>query len=392
MRVHLHHPDALAEILQAERRRYAVAPVAQPDAAGGPIVIPYLMAANKNESTPFATIVQVLDANSHEFEVNIPPGGFLRGVEVKVSSANGVLGTATLLPDAPWSLISSFTLEDIGGEGVLKPMTMLAHMLKQKWFEPWRGDPSLRAGYSRSVNPAFTLRTMVEVRDTLAVLANGDARAQYRVKFTIAPIASYFGNAVGLTTAPTVTVKISPLKWANTDAVDVLENPIDPRPLGIDASRFFQHQMINDFGSTDNTPRLELTGQEIRALGFIVRDSTGARVDLTDAGAGTITLSMDDRVYWKRTASQWIEEMCDFYTALGNGTWTRDVGVFIVPRFRQPGTLLGEFWLQTVEQNNMVLELSGGDLGANAPGSIEVLYDNMAVEAGVVLDPSLEGI
>jgi hypothetical protein len=395
---HLHHLDPLEELLLAERRRFA-APMAATDPAslqgGGAapaVMLPYLYGANKSESTPFETVTQLLDTASHEYEADVTPGGFLRGIEIKVSSVNGVLGTANLTADAPFSVLSSITLEDISGEGVLKPMSAFAHMVKQKWFSPWDGDPSLRAGYSRSVNPAFTLRLMVEVRDTLGVLANTDARAQYRVKFTIAALAATFDVPANLTTPPTVTVKISPLKWAQTDAVDLLGNPISPTPLGLSASRFFQHQMYTAFGAGDNTPRLELVGNEIRALGFIVRNSLGARVDLSDAGAGTITFAMDDRTYWKRTASQWVEEMASFYQSLGDGRWTRETGVYIVPRFRNPGLLIGEYWLQTVEQNNLNLELLGGDLGANVPGSIEILYDNLAVDAGVVLPGELEGI
>lgn len=363
-----------------------------PGAAPQQAELPFLLGSGHGEGTAFETYSVQLDADSHEVEANITPGGFLRGVLLIVSSANGVIGTGNLLADAPYSVISSLTVEDISGEGVLKPMSAYAHMVKSKWFEPWNGDPALRAGYSNSINPAFRLRAMVEVRDTLGVLANTDARAQYRVKFTVAPLASLVDVPANVTTAPTVTVKVVPLRWFQPDAVDLLGNPINPVPDGLAASRFFQHQLYNEFGAGDNTPRLELVGQEIRALGLIVRDSTGARVDLTDAGAGTIIFSLDDRTFWKRSATQLVEEMCSFYEALGNGTWTREAGVYIIPRFRKPGELLGEYWLQTVEQNDLRLELSGGDLGANVPGSIEILYDNLAVEAGTQLPPELEGI
>lgn len=390
MNAHLHHPDPLHELLAAERRRYAApAVVSQGDAAQAQ-TIPYLMGANKSEGTAFSTITQTLDGNSHEYEMDVTPGGFLRGVEIAVTSTGGVIGSGVLAADAPWSLISSVTLEDISGEGILKPMGGFAYYLKQKWFEPWRGDPSKRVTYAKAVNPSFTLRLMAEVRDTLCVLANTDARAQYRVKLTIAPSTSVFSTAP--TTLPTVTVKVSPLRWAQTDAVDLMGNAIDPTPLGLAASRFFQHQMYTALTSGDNTPRLELVGNEIRCLGLVFRDSTGARIDLTDANAGTITFSMDDRVFWKRLPSQLVEEMSDFYEKLGNGVWTRDTGVYIIPRFRLPGSLVGEYWLQTVEQNDLRLELNGADIGANSPGSIEILYDNIAVDAGVVLAPELEGI
>lgn len=370
----------------------AVAASPVDEQAPAQVEIPFLMGSGHGEATPFATVSALqLDANSHEFEFNVTPGGFLRGVVMQVSSdGSGNIGTGALVQDSPWSVIQSATLEDISGEGILKPMSGFAHMIKQKWFQPWDGDPSKRAGFSNSINPAFTLRLSSEVRDTLCVLANGDARAQYRVKFTVAPNTALATGAV--TTYPKITIKLYASKWYNPDAVDLLDNPINPRPDGLVASRIFQHQMYDAFGSGDNTPRLELTGNEIRAIALIIRNSLGARVDLSDTNAGSIIFSMDDRTFWKRTASQWVEEMAAFYEQLGAGIWTRDTGVYIIPKYRKPGDLIGEYWLQTVEQNNLGIELLGGDLGANVPGTIEFLYDNIAVEAGQQLAPELEGI
>lgn len=394
MRVRLHHPDPLEELIRQERLRFAAPPVMTADqAAGGQqVTIPYLMGANKSETNALIAVNALqLDANAHQYEVDITPGGFLRGVEVQLTSdGSGNIGTGALAIDTPWSVISSISLEDISGEGVLKPMSAFSYAMKQKWCEPWSGDPAKRAVFSNSINPAFTLRMMVEVRDTLAVLANTDARAQYRLKLTIAPNLALATGAV--TTYPKVTVKVVPLKWAQPDAVDLLGNTIEPTPEGLIASRFFQHQIYSGLAAGDNTPRLELVGNEIRAILLIIRNSLGARVDLTDANAGTIIFSMDDRTFWKRSASQWVEEMSDMYPLLGNGVWTKDTGVYVIPRFRRPGELRGEYWLQTVEQNDLRIELNGNDLGANVPGSIEFCYDNIAVDAGVVLPPELEGI
>lgn len=395
MRGHLHHPDPLTEALLAERLRFAAPPAAHADHGGGgggqAVELPFLYGSNRYEETPFYSQTITLDADSHEISQNITPGGFLCGVLVQVTSANGVIGTANLAADAPWALISSLSIEDISGDGILKPMSGFAHLVKQKYFSPWDGDPALRSDYSSSINPGFTLRAMVEIRDTLAVLANTDARAQYRVKLTVAPLGKLVDVAGNVTTAPDVTVKLSFITWAQPDAEDLLGNPISPTPLGEVATRIVQHQLI-DLSAGDNTPRFELTGNEIRALAMIVRDSTGARVDLTDANAGPIRFSLDSRSEWKKNPSQLVESMAAFYELLGAGVWSRETGVYVLPRFRQPGKLLGEFWLQTVEQNNLRMELEGADLGANVPGSLEVIYDNISVEAGMQLPVELEGI
>src|SRR5439155_7559684 len=137
-----------------------------------------------------------------------------------VTSASGVIGAGVLAADNPYSIISSASLEDISGGPILYPMGGFAYAMAQKYLRPWDGDPSKRSDFSATINPAFTLRFFAEVKDTLAVLANTDARAQYRFRYTLAP-----GNTAGpnglTTTAPTaqpiVTVKLYLESWAQPD-------------------------------------------------------------------------------------------------------------------------------------------------------------------------------
>jgi hypothetical protein len=94
------------------------------------------------------------------------------------------------------------------------------------------------------------------------------------------------------------------------------------------------------------------------------------------------------------TPSQLIEEMQAFYQMLAAGSWTRETGVFVVPRYSgasNPGDNFagqGEYWLQTVEQTLLQLEFNGADV-TTPPGSFEIIYDALAV-AGT-LTPELEG-
>jgi hypothetical protein len=354
-------------------------------ASGGSV--PFIVGSNLYREAPFATVVQQLDANGHETVANITPGGFLRGVVLQVTSAGGVIGAGVLAADAPWSVFSSISIEDISGGPILYPMTGFAAMVKQKYLHSWEGDPSKRSDFSNTVNPAFTLRLSIELRDTLCVLANTDARAQYRVRFTIAPSAQVFSTAP--TTTPTVTVKASFSAYAQPDAHDLLNNPIQQLPDGLTASRFVMHE-LPQLNAGANVIRHTLMGNEIRAIAWIVRNSLGARINLTDANAGPIDFRLDNRRLWKMNPSQIVEEMQVFYEQLANGTQTREIGVYVIPRFRDPGRVLGEYWLQTVEQSLLQCELNGTDLGANAPGSIEIIYDELAV-AGA-LPANLEGI
>lgn len=360
--------------------------------------IPFIVGSNLYRESPFSTTGPVqMGANAAETVLNITPGGFLRGVVVQVTSTGGVLGAGVLANDVPYSIISTATLEDISGGAILYPLSGFAHAMSQKYFRPWDGDPAKRSTYSASINPAFTLRFFTEVKQTLGVLSNTDARAQYRFRFTLAPGTTPGPNGLcttAPTTLPTVTIKVAIATWAQPDSEDLLGNSIDQIPLGLNCSRFINHETPQ----LQATNRCTLVGNEIRALGFLVRngDANGTRVDLTDGNAGVCQLYKDQRTLWKQYPSQWIEEMNAFYEFLANGTSTRETGMFIVPRYAGNGGSggesdgQGEYWLQTVEQTYLHLDLGGTADIVTAPGTIEIIYDVLAIAGD--LDPSLEGI
>lgn len=390
------HPDPTLPLAAGARRElfhYHPAPVApaqegQPPAQGG--AIPFEVGSNLYREPPFATQTQALGASSQEYVFNITPGGFLRGIVLQVTSTGGVLGTtAALVADAPFSVLENVSIEDISGGPILYPMNGFAAAMRQKWLSPWLGDPALRADFSSSINPAFTLQLPVEVRRTLAVLANTDARAQYRLRFTIAPLVGGLVDVSTGVTSPTVTVKAYFETWGQPDLQDLLGNPIDGIPDGLIGSRFVMHE-VPVIVSGSNVIRHTLMGNEIRGLIWIIRNSLGARINLTDALAGPIDFRQDNRRLWKMTPTQLVEEMNVFYEMLGSGQWTRNTGVYVVPRFRNLGSDIGEYWQQTVEQTLLQAEFSGADLSSNSPGTLEIIYDQLAV-AGT-LPPDLEGI
>jgi hypothetical protein len=200
-------------------------------------------------------------------------------------------------------------------------------------------------------------------------------------------------------TAPTVTVKGYIDAWAQPDQVDLAGRSIAQLPPGLGVSRFLMHEAGIPFTTGDNTIRLTLTGNEIRGLILIFRDSTGARINLTDANTGPLRFRNDQRSLWVMNPSQIVEEMQAFYCRWYGGGYTtnstvpgftRETGVYVIPRFRDPGNLGGEFWLATVEQSLLSIEFLGADLGTNTPGTVEIIYDQLAV-AGQ-LPGELEGI
>ena len=360
--------------------------------------IPFVVGSNMYREAPFSTNQFQLGASSQEFVNNVTPGGFLRGLTMQVTSTGGVIGTGVLANDAPYSILQSCSLEDISGGPILYPMGGYQYALAQKYLRPWDGDPSKRPTFSNTINPAFTIRFFAEVKDTLAVLANTDARAQYRFRYTLAAgnQAGPFGlTTTAPTTQPTVTVKLYIESWAQPDLNDLLGNPIQQIPDGLACSRFLMHEQP-PITAANNVVRETLTGNELRGLIFVIRngDANKTRIDLTDTNAGAIDFRLDARRMWKMTPSQLVEEMNAFYPWLSAGTWTRETGVFVVPRYSgapSPGSNVtgqGEYWLQTVEQTLLQLEFGGGDV-TTSPGTFEIIYDALAIAGS--LSPDLEG-
>lgn len=371
-------------------------PVSPSDSTGD---IPFVVGSNLYQEAPFSVVVLQMGATSNETVVNITPGGFLRGLTMQVTSTGGVLGSGVLQNDAPYSIIQSATLEDISGGPIIYPMGGFAHAMCQKYLRPWDGDPSKRTVFSATINPAFTLQFSPEVKETLGVLANTDARAQYRFRYTLAPgnvtTGIYGLTNVAPTTQPTVTIQLSINSWAQPDLQDLLGNSVEQIPDGLVASRFLMHEQPV-ITQANNVIRETLTGNEYRGIIWIFRNGNAlqTRYDITDANCGPIDFRQDSRRLWKRNPSQVIEMMNRFYYLIGAGVQTRETGVFVIPRFSGPAGSSendgqGEYWQQTVEQTLLQAEFLGGDL-ATSPGTLEIIYDALAI-AGAV-PPELEGI
>jgi hypothetical protein len=354
--------------------------------AGGSNAVPFLLGSALYTETPFGSFTSQLTTAQQDVTPvwQVTPGNFLDGITLTISSTGGVLPTSgSLTQNGGLGVINYISFVNTGGGEILYPMPLFEYVMAQKYLRPWAGDPQQAAAYSNSINPAVTVDLSVGVKDTLAILSNTDARAQYRLRVTLAPVTSV---ATGASTAPTVTVTAAIKSWAQPPATDYAGRPIEPYPPGLGVSRKLQTQTLNMPASGTATLQLTLTGDEIRGLILICRSSAGTRTDLTDANAGPIQFRLDNGIVWTMLPSQIVWRMEEFYAQyFGAGGLNREAGVYAIPRFRSPNG--GDPWLPTVEQSYLNLQLGSADI---AGGTIEVLYDQLAV--GVVLPPSLESV
>lgn len=344
------------------------APAGPPTAGGN--VVPFFYGTNQYVEKFFAAS-QLLGAAQVEAVSNVNPGGFMRGVRLEVRSTGGVIGTGAVAADGPWTAVASATLENIDGSPIIYPMAAYTHSLRQWFARPWWGDPSRRFDFSNTVNPSFSLFMQPEIRHTAGVLANTDARALYRIRFTFATLAQFLGT-VGTATAPTVTVTCYLESWAQPDAADLRGNPIEEIPPGLNLATIARHQVINLAAvGADNTFQISNMGNEIRCFIWIMRNSAGARTDLA---SNPIRWRLDNRSLGVFSDQEVFNRMSDFYESLQNGS-TRPTGVYVWPRFFDVGRMVGESWMGTTNATYLIWETATAAGGAG--GTIEIVTDEV---------------
>lgn len=360
-----------------------VAPAQNRQAPPATPVVPFIDGTYEY-SEIISTVTVTPGAASQDLPVvNIIPGGYLRGVSIYVTSTGGTLGTGVLSPDNPYSLFGYLTLESIDGTPLLYPMDGYANYIASRYTHPWFLDPSLDPSFSATINPAFRLSYFVEGRGTLGVLPNTDARALYRLRMNVNPLtatnpAGGLLTTVGTATPPTVTVSVALETYAQPPMRTLAGLPIQQMPDGIGMQRFISRQ-VDVIGTGDNTIKENRTGNLIRTLMFIVRDATGVRTDLT---TDPIRLRVDNTQLLVENRARRDYEMFKFFqsqTAPGVVTSLRPTGVYVFPRWQDPGNMRGQGWLETAESTFLQLEVLGGP----AAGQLQCITEDLAPVAPV---------
>ena len=346
--------------------------------------VPFVAASNQYREKIF-TDTYTLGAGTQEFVHNITPGGFLRGVRLQAVVTGGVGATAATA-DNPWNLFASISLENIDGSPICYPMGGYAYYLNALLNRPFWGDPAKRPVFSSSINPQCELFIAPEIRDTAGVLANTDARAQYRLRYTVNNEAAIATGSY--TTHGTLTVTGYLEAWAQPDSHDMHGNATQSLPDGLGIATILRHQTLtlNNAGAA-NTFQIANTGNELRSIILVVRDSLNARQNyLSDP----IRVRLDSKSLMVTSPNEVTSAAYDFYDLLSNGTSSLPQGVYPFPRFRRPGDLVGEFWLATNNATYLIFESTTLGTGSNLPGTVEVITSEV-VPVGSV-PPSLEGI
>ena len=351
--------------------------------------VPFI-AGSYEYSEPIVSIVATPGAAQQDFVQSITPGGFLRGVSIQATSAGGVIGAGVLSTDAPWIGLANLALESIDGTPLLYPMPGLEAYYESKYARPWDGDPQQDPAFSNTVNPVFNLRFFIESRMTIGCLPNTDARAQYRLRLSVAPSTVLFTAAP--TTPPTITFLVNLETYAQPPAADYAGNPIAQLPDGLVIQRFVSREIFNTNGG-NQILKSNRVGNLVRSIIMIVRNNAAPAVR-TALTADPIRWRLDNTQLLNEYRSRRTYENNRLYqfgqyaqspggAAVGAATPT---GVLVYPRFHNVGDMTEQYWLPTTEASYLAWELNGTPAG----GTVEIITEDLA-PAGPV-PPYLMGI
>jgi hypothetical protein len=384
---------------------------------------PFQLASNlyceKNNVGNLASTTVSTSQTSGGGQINA--GQYLRGIRLIVrASASASVTTANAnTNDWPWNLLTQIDMVNVDGSEILYVMGGYAHYLAQKYGRPWLGDPMEYpdAANATTAIPQFTLFLQPEIRWTAGCLANTDTRSQYRFDYSVDTVANITGaNGSSYNTAsqaPAVTVQPYVDAWAQPDAEDLQGVPNMPVPPGLNLQYKRRHQIFTmNANSSDNILQSALTGNAIRNQIFITRNGGSVRsegftdpiqwsidnrsmgkISVNNPGAGAGTAATGGQANGDMVQN-WMSEMYagNFSSRITGSTvstngFTRETGVYVFPRFLNPGDLYGQGWLYTANSTKEIFEVTTGAL---TTGTAELVTDEVYPVGPV--DPQLTDI
>lgn len=394
----------------------AAAPSAASGSGGGmnPFQIATNLYAEKNLNGLVAS--QLLTTTPLAGGGQINAGQYLRGLRLIVRTVtNGAtIPAANTNQDSPFGgsigvpgtggaggVFSQLDLVNVDGSEILYNMNGFAHYVAQKYGRPWITDPAVAYDFVMSATQvAFTLFLQPEIRFSAGVLANTDTRSQYRWDQSIL-------GFTGAGTQPTISVTPYMDAWAQPDDKDLQGTPNQPVPPGVNLQVKRRHQIFTTNASgSDNIFLSALTGNAKRLSVLIWRDQTGARI----AGASDpVYWSVDNRSLGRLNPDVITQWANDFYQQVygkatnPNGAPSATLpgafgganpgcygpGVYVFPRFMEPGSLIGQGWLYTSNATKEQWETSSS-AAVTAVGTLEEVADEVYPVGPV--DPSLVDI
>lgn len=348
-------------------------------------LVRFTRAAKRHEEPAFDVSTQMAAAAVMVAAQDVPSYGFLRAIVLLVTctTAGNVAATA-FTADGPFNAISDIMLSDVNGAPLVGPIDGYDLYLINKYggyqnMSDPRQSPSFLATTGAGATGGsfgFLLRIPVEfrLRDALGALANMNAAATYKLRWSLTPSATVYATAP--TALAAVRVRAWLEAWTQPDAQDLRGNPQEQAPPALGTVAYWSKHVAGIVAG-QNTVRFPRVGNLLRNLILVNRDNAGARSTANFPDPFQIT--WDGRILTNRGRDYQRHLQAEGYDFAGtvDAADGLDSGVFAVTFTDdfdgKPGGDLGDFYLPTAQATR--LELSGS---FGAIGALHVLTNDVA--------------
>lgn len=364
----------------------APSPQARGKDVPAPVMVPFTRAAYRHEESFLDTTLTPTSSSQAIAGgfIDVPSYGYARMLMVNVKASGGTGAAAVYQEDAPWSVLERLELADVNGApiygpvsgysafieamcgGHLGPGTMSYPTSSQTYFTP------TTAG---NFDVTFFIPLELSVRDGVGSLPNMNAAQAYKLRLTLAPLASiYSTNPTGL---PSIRVRAQLLAYSQPNPTGAAGAPLAQQPPALGTTQFVTETTFPIGGSGSQELQLPRRGNLIRHLAVLWRDNTGAR---SNSFPDPIALYKDGALvkslpYWR--AKNTLAEQYGMTTVLGNIT-----GLFVFPFHSDfsgaVGQELRDGWLPTLQSTRLTLQGSFG-----TAGQLTVITNDVAPDGDV---------
>jgi hypothetical protein len=279
--------------------------------------------------------------------IQIPAVGFLFKMTLKVTVTTSGGTTPAWTADGPFNAIESFTLRNASGVNLITPVTGYGLYLMNKWGGQTAfgatADP--RAGINAPAALAASQTFFLDVPIGID-LSEGYGSIPALASNTNYQAAITFAAQPTVTTSdPTVTITVAATAWYFDVPDKVSESGIvqATQPPGMPAQVIWSKETPGLTPGTKYVTSRE-TGNLIRTHMFVLRNSSGARID-TDGWPALFEMYLNNNVRFSLTQEEFERAMQQWYGYLAS---TKDVvngldtGVYVLPYHAMLGSLSGD--------------------------------------------------
>jgi len=380
------------------------------DAAKTVMLKPFKVGAQEIDEEPYDVTVTLTSGSQNLTpQYNVPATAFLNDIyllvenTVTASTATATstsTGVGVLLEDAPYTVIDTIILTDTSSSEILGPINGWDLYVISKWGGYcFQDDPEANtdlftsttnatASSSASGSFSFFLRIPLELvpRDALGSLPNKSQSTPFRVKVSVAAIASIYANSA--TIGGSCRFRMMPASYWEPLAADGSGNPIANQPPGVNTTQYWN---VTPYTLTAGSisPILDNSvGFPIRNLGFVLSAATGGRATGESNFPNPFKLQLQSNLIVDRILKYWKKRITEDYgyTGAGDGAGQKDNGLYWVPYCRdfahKPGWETRRGYLRTTD--GMRLQAKG-TIGGSGTHTLKVFTNYVGVGQGASL-------